>query len=283
MEAYRRLTDCLAFVKSRTAFIPATALVLGSGLGSFAEEIAAEAIINYRDIPGFPASTVPGHAGRFVLGRLNGLPVIAMQGRVHYYEGYSMEEVVLPIRLMGMLGAKNLLLTNAAGAMGTGFVPGTLMRIVDQLSLFVPSPLIGSNLEALGTRFPDMSAIYDRQLGKRINEAARELDIPLREGVYAQLTGPQYESPAEIRALRALGADAVGMSTACEAIAANHMGLRVAGISCVTNLASGMNATPLSHAEVHETADRVAAEFRKLVALSIAKFGEVSLIQKSNF
>lgn len=275
MEAYKRLTDCLDFVKSKTTFVPETALVLGSGLGGFAEEIEAEAVINYRDIPGFPASTVPGHAGRFVLGRLNGLSVIAMQGRVHYYEGYSMEEVVLPIRLMGMLGAKVLLLTNAAGGMGTGFVPGTLMRIVDQLSLFVPSPLIGPNLEALGTRFPDMSAIYDKQLGERINEAARELEIPLREGVYAQLTGPQYESPAEIRALRALGADAVGMSTACEAIAANHMGLRVAGISCITNLASGMNAVPLSHAEVQETADRVAAEFKKLVALSIAKFGEI--------
>ncbi|MFV0400456.1 MAG: purine-nucleoside phosphorylase [Oscillospiraceae bacterium] len=275
MEAYKRLTDCLDFVKSKTAFVPETALVLGSGLGGFAEEIEAEAVINYRDIPGFPASTVPGHAGRFVLGRLNGLSVIAMQGRVHYYEGYSMEEVVLPIRLMGMLGAKVLLLTNAAGGMGTGFVPGTLMRIVDQLSLFVPSPLIGPNLEALGTRFPDMSAIYDKQLGERINEAARELEIPLREGVYAQLTGSQYESPAEIRALRALGADAVGMSTACEAIAANHMGLRVAGISCITNLASGMNTVPLSHAEVQETADRVAAEFKKLVALSIAKFGEI--------
>jgi purine-nucleoside phosphorylase len=269
---YDKLTRCLEVVRSRTDFVPAVALVLGSGLGDFAETSVREiASIPYHEIEGFPVSTVEGHKGRFVFGYVEDVPVVIMQGRVHYYEGYSIQDVVLPIRLMGLLGAKVLFLTNAAGGINFDFSPGDFMLITDQISSFVPSPLIGSNEGRLGTRFPDMSAIYDKALQDLIRSVAAEQGIALREGVYIQLTGPQYESPAEIRLFRALGADAVGMSTACETIAARHMGLRVCGISCITNLACGMSDTPLSHAEVKETGDKVAPVFRKLVAGSIGR------------
>ncbi len=270
-KGYEKLQRCLQSVREKTDFVPKLALVLGSGLGDYADEIAVEAIVDYHDIEDFPVSTVAGHKGRFIFGYVQQVPVVAMQGRVHYYEGYAMSDVVLPIRLMGLLGAKTLFLTNASGGIQEGMSAGDFMLITDQISDFVPSPLIGENLDELGPRFPDMSKIYHPALQEAVRAAARELALPLKEGVYIQLTGPNYESPAEIRMCKALGADAVGMSTACEAIAANHMGMQICGISCVSNLAAGISPTPLSHAEVQETADRVAPLFRRLITASIVK------------
>lgn len=270
MDAYEKLTKCLEAIRAKTDFVPRIALVLGSGLGSFGSQVDTRAVVEYKDIEGFPVSTVAGHEGRFIFGYVSGVPVVVMQGRVHYYEGYSMQDVVLPIRLMGALGAKVLFLTNAAGGVNFTFKAGDLMLIRDQIASFVPSPLIGGNLDKLGLRFPDMSRIYEPELCDIIRTAAESSGIALKEGVYIQLTGPQYESPAEIRMCRALGADAVGMSTACEAVAARHMGMRVCGVSCVSNLACGMTSTPLSHEEVAETGRLVAEKFTSLVKSSIA-------------
>lgn len=253
-------------------FRPWLALVLGSGLGGFAELIKQEAVLEYQNIEGFPVSTVAGHAGRFIFGYVDEVPVVAMQGRVHYYEGYTMEKVVLPIRLMRKMGARTIFLTNAAGGVNKDFHAGDLMLITDQISSFVPSPLIGKNRDDLGVRFPDMSEIYKKRLQNIIRRTAAEQGISLREGVYLQFTGPAYESPAEIRMSRALGADAVGMSTACEAVAANHMGMDVCGISCITNMASGILAQPLDHAEVQAAADAAAPLFQKLVWESVRAF-----------
>ena len=253
---------------------PEIGIVLGSGLGSFAEKLEDSIYINYQDIPGFPVSTVSGHNGRFVVGKLFGHEVIVMQGRVHYYEGYSMKKVVLPVRLMCMIGIKQLILTNAAGGINLNFKPGTLMAITDQITTFVPSPLIGPNIEDLGVRFPDMSEVYDRTFVGIIEKAAEELGIDLKKGIYLQTTGPQYETPAEIRMFRNLGADAVGMSTTVEAVAARHAGVKVAGISCITNMAAGISGEPLSHEEVKETADRVKDEFEKLLLLSVKQYFE---------
>ena len=270
-EVYAKLNNCLKSVREKTDFVPEVALILGSGLGEYAEEIKVEASIEYKDIEGFPVSTVAGHKGRFVFGYVNEVPVVIMQGRVHFYEGYPMTDVVLPARLMGLLGAKVLFLTNACGGVNKEFKAGDFMLIRDHIASFVPSPLIGENLEDLGPRFPDMSDVYSKKLQQIIKETAREEGIGLREGVYMQLTGPAYESPAEVKMCRILGADAVGMSTACEAVAANHMGMKVCGISCITNMACGITDQPLSHAEVQETADRVAPLFKKLITASITK------------
>ncbi len=270
---YERLLKCYAVFKEKVDFTPRVALILGSGLGDYAQTVDVRYTLDYKDIEGFPVSTVAGHKGRFVFGYVGGVPVVIMQGRVHYYEGYSMEDVVLPVRLMKLMGADILLLTNAAGGVNWQFECGDLMLITDHICM-APSPLIGSNPDELGPRFPDMSEIYDKKLREKIKAAARGLDIPLREGVYIQLTGPNYETPSEIRMVRIMGADAVGMSTACEAIAARHMGMRVAGISCISNLASGVSSKPLSHAEVQETADRVAPLFKKLITAAIEKMGE---------
>lgn len=259
---YEKLQGCLASIRQKTDFVPKVALILGSGLGDYAEEIEIHQIIPYEEIQGFPVSTVPGHKGRFVLGYVKGVPVIIMQGRVHYYEGYSITDVVLPVRLMKLLGAEILFLTNAAGGVNFDFRPGDFMMITDQISSFVPSPLIGSNVEELGERFSDMSEIYDKDLQKLLESTAEELRIPLQKGVYIQLTGPNYESPAEVRMCRILGADAVGMSTACEAVAANHCGMKICGISCITNLACGMSETPLNHKEVQEIADQKGPGFQ---------------------
>ena len=223
----------------------------------------------HREIPDFPVSTVQGHDGKFLLGWIGKVPVVVMKGRVHYYEGYSMEEVVLPVRLMKKMGIEILFLTNASGGINPEFAAGDFMMIRDQIASFVPSPLRGANVDELGVRFPDMSQIYDLEFQKIARKAAASLDIDLMEGVYLQLTGPQYESPQEIAMCRTLGADAVGMSTACEAIAARHMGMRVIGISCITNLAAGISPQPLCHAEVQEAADMVAPQFKKLVAATI--------------
>lgn len=267
-KAYERLQKCYECFKAKISFVPDIALILGSGLGDYADTIKQEAVLEYKDIEGFPVSTVAGHKGRFVFGYVGDVKVVVMQGRVHYYEGYSMEDVVLPVRLMKLMGAKVLFLTNASGGVNFDYSAGDFMLISDQICM-APSPLIGENLDELGPRFPDMSNIYDRELRKTVRDTAASLGIKLQEGVYIQLTGPNYESPAEIRMVRTLGADAVGMSTACEAIAANHCGLKTVGISCVSNLACGMTDKPLSHAEVQETADKAAPLFRRLVTESI--------------
>lgn len=260
-----KLQNALAFIRKKTDFVPRVAVVLGSGLGDFAESIKKVTEVDYASIPDFPTSTVSGHRGRFLFGFVGETPVALMQGRVHYYEGYPMEDVVMPIRLLGLLGAKTLILTNAAGGICESFSPGDFMLIRDQISSFVPSPLIGPNEEALGVRFPDMSEIYDVSVCDHIRAAAKELELPLREGVYLQCAGPQYETPAEIRAFGLLGADAVGMSTACEAVAARHMGMRVGGISLISNMAAGICKTPLAHEEVKEMANRVSRDFAALL------------------
>lgn len=265
----QRIMNCVAAIQSQTLFQPEAALVLGSGLGHLASEIEVKAAISYESLPDFPISTVAGHKGQFLLGVLNGVRVIAMQGRVHYYEGYEMEDVVLPIRVMGKLGARLLILTNAAGGINSAFSPGDLMMITGQIGTLVPSPLRGKNEASLGTRFPDLSEIYDRELRTQIQTAAKTHQIPLQSGVYLQTCGPQYETPEEIRMFAMMGADAVGMSTACEAIAARHMGLRVCGISCITNAAAGISKTPLSHEEVQASAALAEAHFCKLIRESL--------------
>ena len=262
---YEKLLKSRACIRRVTDFEPDIAITLGSGLGGLKEKVKAVAEVSYRDIDHFPVSTVAGHEGKFIFGELAGRKVVVMSGRVHYYEGYEMTDVVLPVRLMGLLGAKKVLLTNAAGGINADFKPGDLMMIKDHISTFVRSPLIGRNIDELGSRFPDMSHVYNEELQEKIRESAKRTGVAIREGVYVQLTGPNYETPAEIRMLRMLGGDAVGMSTVVEAIAAHHMGLQVAGISCITNMAAGILDQPLNHKEVQETADRTKDEFERLV------------------
>lgn len=269
---YEKLVKCFDCYKSKIDFEPRVAVVLGSGLGNFAKVVDVKAQLPYSEIEGFPVSTVPGHAGKFIFGYINEVPVVLMQGRVHYYEGYPITDVVLPTRLMKMMGAKILFLTNASGGINPFFHAGSLMLIKDHISLFAPNPLIGPNIEELGTRFPDMSHVYDEDLQEVIRSTAKENGTELFEGVYAQLTGPSFESPAEIQMLYKMGASAVGMSTVVEAIAANHMGMKICGVSCVSNLAAGMNSAPLTHEEVQEAANAVAPKFEKLLVESITKF-----------
>lgn len=272
---YEKLAACLACVREKTDFVPKVGLVLGSGLGDFANSIEVVCEVPYEDIAGFPVSTVPGHSGRFIFGYLSEVPVVCMKGRVHYYEGYDISDVVLPTRLMHLLGAEILFLTNASGGVNKSFHAGDLMLITDHISVFAPNPLIGANVEELGTRFPDMSDVYKPELQDCIKKAAKAEGVYLQEGVYAQLTGPSFESPAEIRMLRTLGVDAVGMSTVVEAIAANHCGMRVCGISCICNLAAGMTLNPLSHKEVQEAADEAAPRFKRLVKTAIENMKEL--------
>lgn len=267
---YEKLMKCYECVQQKISFRPELALILGSGLGDYADTMEVVETLDYHDIEGFPVSTVPGHKGRFVFGYAGGVPIVAMQGRVHFYEGYRPQDVVLPVRLMKLMGAKVLFLTNAAGGINRSFSAGDLMLITDHISMSVPSPLIGENIEELGVRFPDMSEVYSRRLQKIVENAAVTAGVPLRRGVYIQATGPQYETPSEIRAYERLGADAVGMSTAIEAIAARHAGMEICGISCISNLAAGISVNPLTHKEVQETADRVAPLFKRLVTQAIA-------------
>ena len=271
-QAYALLEKWVRAVREVTDFTPEIGIVLGSGLGGFARLVDRKAEVSYDSLPGFPVSTVAGHAGKLIFGYVRSVPVVVMQGRVHYYEGYSMEQVVAPIRLMGLLGAKKLLLTNAAGGVNTSFTPGDLMLITDHISAFVPSPLRGENPQELGPRFPDMSRVYDKKMGRAVLEAGEKLGESLQQGVYLQWQGPNYETPAEIRMFRTLGADAVGMSTVCEAIAARHMGLRVCAVSCITNMACGILPQPLSHEEVQQTANRVKDKFQALVLESLESF-----------
>lgn len=273
-EQFEKLQRCFKSVKEKIAFEPKIGLILGSGLGDYADQIEIVETLNYSEIEDFPSSTVVGHKGRFVFGYVDKVPVVIMQGRVHYYEGYPMTDVVLPIRLMGLLGVETVLLTNAAGGVNFEFHPGDFMLITDHITTMIPSPLIGENMEELGPRFPDMSEVYDQELNRKIIDAAKSLNIDLKQGIYMQFTGPAYETPVEIRMCRTLGGDAAGMSTACEAVAAHHMGIKVCGISCITNLAAGMSKEKLSHTEVQETADRVADEFKKLVTKVVVEIAK---------
>ena len=274
-EVYKKLMRCHENVRKKTDFVPKVAIVLGSGLGDYAEDVRVAYELSYSELEDFPISTVPGHAGKFIFGFVDDIPVACMKGRVHYYEGYPVSDVVLPIRLLKLMGAEILFLTNAAGGVNTSFHAGDLMMIKDHISAFAPNPLIGPNIEELGVRFPDMSSVYDRDLQKLLVRTAKENHIYLQEGVYAQMTGPSYESPAEIRMLRSLGCDAVGMSTVVEAIAARHMGMKICGVSCISNLAAGMSANPLSHREVQEAADMAAPNFKKLVTEAVKSMAEI--------
>ncbi len=264
-EYWSRVEAAAEVIRGFDSRSPAVALVLGSGLGDYADTLANQTKVPYSDIPGFPSSTVSGHAGQLVFGEVAGLPVVAMQGRVHLYEGHSAAEITLPLRTLIVLGAKKLIITNAAGGLNPAYEVGDLIALSDHLNMTGQNPLTGENLEALGPRFPDMSTAYDPDLRATAYSVALELGFKMKTGVYAGLLGPSYETPAEIRMLSKLGADLVGMSTVCEVIAARHAGVRTLGISCVTNLAAGISDTELDHAEVKETATRVRETFQSLV------------------
>ena len=276
-KVYERLQRCYKSIENKIPFRPRLALVLGSGLGDYAERIEIEASIDYHEITDFPVSTVSGHKGRFVFGHIGSVPVVIMQGRVHFYEGYSIEEVVLPERLMHLMGAEILFLTNACGSANPAYQAGDFMLLTDHILYSVPNPLIGANAEELGVRFPDMSEVYDPALRKEIFACAKDLGISLREGVYMQFSGPSFETPAEVKMAHILGADAVGMSTACEAVAGRHCGMRICGISCISNLGAGLSEEPLSDEDVKVVANRVAPLFKKLVTEAIIRIGKESL------
>lgn len=272
---YEKVEKCVEAIRTKTDFVPKVALTLGSGLGDYAKNIDIKAEVSYSEIEGFPVSTVPGHDGKFIFGYVGNTPVVCMKGRVHYYEGYPISDVVLPARVMRKLGAQILFLTNASGGVNYHFSAGDLMLITDHISCFAPNPLVGPNDDRLGLRFPDMSNVYDKDLQQILKNTAIENQIALKEGIYCQLTGPSFESPAEIRMLRTLGVDAVGMSTVVEAIAANHMGMKICGVSCISNLAAGMSQNPLNHEEVQEAADMAAPRFAKLVTEAIKQFDDI--------
>jgi purine-nucleoside phosphorylase len=260
-----RLDEATHAVRARTALVPAVGLVLGSGLGAFADSLKDAATIPFTEIPHFPASTVVGHSGALVLGLCRGVPVAALKGRVHFYEGYRLDEVVFPVRVLGRLGVKTLVLTNAAGAVNTSFAPGDIMVLTDHIN-FLGNPLLGPNEAALGSRFPDMSEAYDRGLRDTAEDACRAAGVRCHRGVYVAMTGPSFETPAEIRMARTLGADAVGMSTVPEVIAARHMGIRVAALSCLTNMAAGVTDRKLDHQEVLDTGERVKAALLEVLS-----------------
>jgi purine-nucleoside phosphorylase len=262
---YERAEHATRIIRARTSIEPRIAIVLGSGLGGFADDFEEAVGIPYEDIPGFVRSTAQGHAGRLVIGKIDGIPVLAMQGRVHYYEGYSLEEVTFPIRTFGLLGIKTLALTNAAGGINVQLTQGTLMVISDHVNLMGVNPLRGPNDDRFGPRFPDMSAVYSAELQELVIDEAKAIGVEVRRGIYGGLSGPSYETPAEIHLLRNLGADAVGMSTVPEAIVARHMGLEVLGISCITNMAAGISDEPINHEEVMATGDRVRETFTELL------------------
>jgi purine-nucleoside phosphorylase len=267
-----RIRDSVAFISSLIKEVPRMAVILGSGLGALADVLEDPVSVGYERIPGFSRSTVPGHEGKLVFGKFMGIPILVMKGRFHYYEGYDIEKVIFPIRVFHMLGIKNLLITNAAGGVNTGFVPGDLMAVTDHLSFNCPSPLRGPNIDELGSRFPDMSSCYDKELIKIAEGCAKDLGFELKKGIYSFSVGPMFETPAEIRALRTMGADAVGMSTVPEAITANHMGMRTLAISCITNMAAGILKQPLTHEEVISTAKTVEKRFSVLLGEVIRKW-----------
>lgn len=262
---FARASRAAKFIQSKTKLRPRVALVLGSGLGAFADDLASATRIPYQKIPGFPRSTVPGHAGALVIGKVGGVPLAVMQGRVHYYEGYSAKEVVFPMRVLGSLGIRAAILTNAAGAINLDYNQGALVVIRDHINLQGTNPLIGPNDERFGPRFPDMTHAYWKAYREIALREAKQIGLPVHEGVYAALSGPSFETPAEIRYLKTIGADLVGMSTVPEVIVARQMGIRVLGISCATNMAAGILDQPLSHAEVIETGERVKNQFIALL------------------
>ena len=271
MDLLKNIKEASDYILQRSKYKPQIGLILGSGLGSLADLIENPEYYSYSELPNFPISTVEGHKGRLVLGTLQGKTVIAMEGRFHYYEGYKMNEVTFPIRVMKLLGVKTLIVTNAAGAVNTSFTPGDLMIITDHINLSGNNPLIGPNDNRIGTRFPDMSAAYTKEYIELARKCANKLNIKVQEGVYAFFSGPTYETPAEVRMAKILGADAVGMSTAPEVIVASHSKLKVVGISCITNMAAGILDQPLDHEEVIETTQKVQNEFLSLVKMIVSE------------
>jgi purine-nucleoside phosphorylase len=269
-----RATAAAKFILAKTKLRPRVGLVLGSGLGAFANEIPGAARIDYKNIPNFPRSTAIGHAGRMVIGNVADVPVAVMQGRVHFYEGYTQHQVIFPMRVMARMGVRAVILTNAAGGINTSFKQGCLVVLRDHINLQGTNPLIGPNDENFGTRFPDMTQVYWKPYQTAALENGKRMGIEIAEGVYAGLTGPSYETPAEIRYLRGIGADLVGMSTVPEVIAAAHMGIRVLGISCVTNMAAGILDQPITTEEVMETGERVKADFVALLRAVIPQVAE---------
>jgi purine-nucleoside phosphorylase len=271
MDLYERIMEAAGFIGRKSPLAPRVGVVLGSGLGEFADSVAEPTVIAYADVPHFKTVGVAGHAGRLVLGRIGPVSVAVLQGRIHYYEGHDIGDVVFPVRVLAKLGVYSLLLTNAAGGINPGWQPGDLMVIRDHINLMGINPLRGANDGRLGPRFPDMSAVYDPAFQDILVAALGETGLPARRGVYLALGGPSYETPAEIRMFATLGADAVGMSTVPEALCARHMGLRVAGISCITNLAAGISAQPLSHQDVTAVGEKVKDSFICLLNLVIPR------------
>ena len=270
-EYLMNLKNACDYIKTQISGQPEIGMVLGSGLGTLAEQIVNPIIIDYKDIPEFPVSTVKGHAGKLICGELSGKMVLAMKGRFHFYEGYDMQRAAFGIRVMKLLGINDVIITNAAGGINESFTEGCLMLITDHIGFIGPSPLAGPNIEEFGPRFPDMCEVYSKKHIVTAVKSAEEIGLSIEKGIYCFAQGPQYETPAEIRAMRILGADAVGMSTVPEAVAANHAGMNTLGISCITNMAAGMLDKPLSHAEVMETTERVRDQFMKYVKTIISK------------
>lgn len=271
MDLSQRIDQAVNIIRQRTGLIPEIGLILGSGLGSYADKIEQPVRIPYEEIPNFPVSTAPGHAGQFVLGERLGKKVIVMQGRVHFYEGYDQSELTIPVRIMARLGVTKLVLTNAAGGVNLNFKSGALMMIADHINYSGGNPLHGPNLDAFGPRFPDMTHVYIREYREKLRHEAELAGIHLDEGVYMMFNGPSYETPTEIRMARIVGADAVGMSTVPEAIVARHCGMSILAMSCITNLAAGILDKPLSHTEVLETANRVRADFERILDIALEK------------
>ena len=269
MNLNQRINDAAQYIKARITEAPSIGLILGSGLGDFADGLENRVVIPFAEIPDFPQPTVEGHAGAFVIGSCQGKTVVALQGRIHYYEGHPQQVITIPVRVMALLGVKQIVLTNACGGVNLNFAPGDLMLISDHINYSGSNPLIGQNLDQFGPRFPDLSNVYTKELRTKIRKVAEENSIALRQGVYVMYSGPNYETPAEIRMFRMMGADAVGMSTVPEAIVAAHCGMDVVGISCITNMAAGVLPQKLNHQEVVETAALVHDKFQKLLTLVI--------------
>ncbi|MCS6816999.1 MAG: purine-nucleoside phosphorylase [Blastocatellia bacterium] len=276
---YERVQEAVAFIRERSAIRPQVGLVLGSGLGTVVGGMSDAVELNYAEIPHFPTATVAGHPGRLLLGRLATTAVAVLQGRFHYYEGYAMEDVTFPIRVLGVLGVRQVVLTNAAGGINLRFRPGSLMLIADHLNLMGVNPLRGPNDERFGPRFPDLTQVYSPLLRALAHDVAREIGLALEEGVYAAVSGPSYETPAEIRMLRQLGADAVGMSTVPEAIVARHMGMEVLGLSVIANMAAGIAEHPLRHEDVLEAMTRVRERLQALLDRLIPRLAEAHVAQ----
>ena len=273
-DLFARADRAAKFLLARTKLRPRVGVVLGSGLGAFADELAGAVRMDYRRIPGFPVSTVEGHAGRMVIGRCGAVSVAALAGRLHFYEGYAMDEVTFPVRVLGRMGIRAIIITNAAGGVSPTYRRGALVLIRDHINLQGTNPLMGHNDARFGLRFPDMTHAYSERLQRMAREEAARLSLSLQDGVYAAVTGPSFETPAEIRALRALGADLVGMSTVPEVVVARQMGIEVLGISCVTNLAAGILDQPITHEEVLDTGERVRGEFTALLRAVVPRVAE---------